>query len=229
MPGNIEAQAELILNEIITADQKEQAAQDVSASDAAAWNSARLSIQLIKELDGELEKTAIRIAVADLYGLAESTIRRRELVARLIPPGLVSEHPNLTFSYWQLAARATHLPDPLESALDIVWMIERETEYHGKRPSVRTVASWLDSNGDTFIKTVWRSRAEGLEAQLDKIYFDKHAPQEFRTLVGWIKAMLLSYLETGTSPLAMGTGQDARPGMPPPLTNKIPKGGDQEN
>lgn len=217
MPSNIEAQAEVILKHIITDCEKRRAAWDIMNADAEAWNSARLAARLVSddEIVAELSKSAVYRAVANLYKRTDSTIRRRVKAALIIPEGVVEAHPQLSFSYWRTCADAKHRPEPLESVLDIVWMIERETERFGKLPPVSTVESWVYRDGNERVKTVWMSRAEGIDSQLEKIIHDRYAPEDFRSFAGWLRAMLLSYLETGKSPLVMGTDKDSQPGTPP--------------
>lgn len=224
MPDNIEAQAEVIQTHIITEVEKRRAALDVMNADSEAWNSARLAARLVSddEIVSELSKSAVYRAVANLYKRSDQTIKRRVKAALLIPEGVVEAHPQLSFSYWRACADAKHRGDGLESALDIVWMIERETERYGKMPSVRTVESWVYRDGNEPIKTVWKSRADGISDQLEKIIHDKFAPEDFRSFAGWLRAMLLSYLETGKSPL-MGD-QSA---TTPRLSDSKSKGGDQ--
>ena len=145
--------------------------------------------------------------------MTDSTVKRGIKAARLFTPNLVREHPLLTFSYFRTAAGASHLDDDLESALDIIWQIEKETERHGKLPSVRTVESWI-RNQDTYTQSVWKMRTNGVTDQLEFIYHDPLTPTELRTLVGWVRGMLIYYLETGKSPLM--DGQSDQFNLPPP-------------
>lgn len=226
MPGTVEEQAEVILKHIITDIEKEVARIDVESADAEAWNSARLAARLVSddEIVSELSKSAVYRAVAQLYKRRDTTIKRRVKAALVIPEGVVREHPQLTFSYFRTAADAKHRCTPLESALDIIWMIEREAERFGKLPPVSTVEAWVYRDSNEKVKTVWMSRADGISDQLEKIIHDRYAPEDFRSFAGWIRVMLLSYLETGKSPLM----DDQSPTTKDQSESKE-KGGDPEN
>lgn len=199
MTSNTEAQAALILQEIVTEAEKQQAAEDVKHTSGAMWRSARLSLRLQAETDGELTVSACRLAVAELYGCADSTIRRREKAARLVDDELQDTYPDLTFSYWRTACDAHHLPEqtPLENMMDVICQIMEYREAFGKLPTVNTVEGWVYGEGG---KLVWRSRLEGAESALEKVQQDTRAEQVARDLAGILRSYLVSYLETGRSP-----------------------------
>lgn len=213
--NSIEAERDLILDHIITQDQRDQAAADVLSVSEASWRSARLSLQLQDDLDGELSKAAIRMAVGYLYHCAAGTIRRREKAAKMVSPELVNEYPDITFSYWRTACDAHHIPDQAAAMLEVIgWILDYKDDPgrgNGKLPTVDVVEGWVygESGPAAF---AWQSRAEGVVDQLDKIRADTHAPIEIRDLSSWVRGVLQSYLDTGISPI-----------MPPQLSENKTK------
>lgn len=200
---SIESQAELILNQIVTRQEKDEAQRAVASTSYSQWSAARLAQRLIVETEGELSTTAVYMSVASLYHIKETTARRMCYVAQTIPEGLADAHPLLTFNHWKVAADAKHLKRRarIESILDIVFQIEAYHEAYGKLPTINTVNSWVYRGDNHKTNTVWRSRTEGVTSQLDKIFNDPKTPKELRPLIGWVRAMLSSYLETGVSPM----------------------------
>lgn len=199
--SGIEAQAALIEAQIITQADKEQAVQDTLDEDRAAWNSARLSLRLVDELEGELSPVAVRMAVGWQYYKTEATIKRREFVARIIPAGLVAEHPRLRFSHWKVIADAKHLEDREQARADFIGWVYDYLEQWGKLPSVRTLEGWVYQGDNERAAAVWRSRSDSILDQLDKVYHDKYCPPSMRYLVGWVRGILDNYLKTGVSVL----------------------------
>lgn len=200
MTNLIEQQASYIYDDIITDEQKDQAIEDIKGSDAEAWNSARLAVELIDALEGELRVSSVYKAVALLYHKADSTIKRRCVVARRISPEMVCTNPRLSFSYWKVVADASHLDDKAQAMGEVVVWIEDHLEAYGKLPSVRTVEGWVYGDDDV-TRPVWRLYSDSVTDKMELIYYDERTPDDYRALIGWARGMILYYLETGISPM----------------------------
>lgn len=196
-----EQQAKDILDKVIGSEYKSIAYHDLKASDRASWNSARLAIDLRSEIGDRYSVTAINLAVAKLYHVRESTIRRRVHVANRIPKELVDARPDLSFSYWKEIADASHVEDKAQAISEVLLWIDNHKEQYKELPSVATVHSWITDNGYT--QSVWVLRAGSVISTLDKLYDDRQAPQEFKILVGWCRGMINQYLVHGISPLGL--------------------------
>lgn len=191
--SNIEAQARLIDRDIMTEADKEQAERDVSGESDSKWNSARLSVRLQDETEGELSKTAVRLAVARRYHCSDETIRRREKAARLVSPKLQAAYPLLTFTYWRAIVDAD---DPFKILAEVMGYAEA----YGDLPSVNTVEGWVYGDGNNMAMP-WRLRFERIVTTLEKNKVDTYLTAEGRSLAGYCQALIQSYLETGISPL----------------------------
>ena len=195
MPS-LEEQAAVIESQVMTWVEKDQVAIDVSNTDKGRWNCARLAVRLNDELDGELSKQAVWMAVAGIYDRTDTTVRRMEYVARDIAPQMVAAYPLLTFGLWKVARDAKHIDDKPAAILEVVGWIQDHYDRFGKTPSHRTVEGWVYGDSDR-ARAVWRSRTEGVVDQLEKIRHDQYCPPAFRSLMGWVQVVVSNYLETG--------------------------------
>jgi len=202
MASNVESQARLIREQIITQAEKDQAKKDVRGESTSQWNSARLSVRLLDETEGELSPGAVRVAVAALYYCSDSTIRRREPAARMVTPEDVEQHPKLFFSHWRAACDARHLGTPLESMWDIIRQIYEYEEEFGDIPTVNVVQGWVSGDGN-MVRMPWFLRFESTVATLEKNKVDEYLEPDGRSLAGYCQVLIQSYLETGRSPLTI--------------------------
>jgi hypothetical protein len=192
--SNIEAQARVIDRDIMTAEDKEQAERDVSGESDSKWNSARLSLRLQEETEGELSKGAVRLAVARRYHCSDGTIRRREKAARLVSPELQAAYPILTFTYWRTIVDA-------DDMYAILAQVMGEYEAREELPTVNEVEGWVYGDGNSSAMP-WRLRFEGVIDTLEKNKVDAYLHPDGRSLAGYCQALIQSYLDTGISPLS---------------------------
>jgi len=95
MPS-LEEQAAVIESQVMTWVEKDQAAIDVSNTDKGRWNCARLAVRLNDELDGELSKQAVWMAVAGIYDRTRRCKRRQGNPDSLIQSQIKNVHVRIS-------------------------------------------------------------------------------------------------------------------------------------
>jgi hypothetical protein len=217
--ASVEAQAQYIIKEIVSWDDYAAAITHSKNESDSKWASARLSVHLQEEIGDELDKSAIRAAVGELYGVAAATIRRREKAARYIPKEFSDKWPGIAFTHWRAAVdykgtNDMYAEDPYGGAVDIIYqMVEYKQDPDrgaGSYPSVATVDGWVYGD-DGKAAMVWRSRLSGVDDQMGKIFHDKHTPFILRTIIGYSRSLIQYWSDTGENPLAKRSeGTDMR-------------------
>lgn len=200
MNSPIEQQAELIRTQIISPADRERAALDVLADSDIRFRSGRMSLKYQEMTEGELSKTAVREAVAQLYHCAASTIRQRDGVCRLVTDGMREVHPLLSYCYWRAicAAQPADEQTKVSAILDYVYQIEEYHAAYGKRPGVALVESWVSGLGGGVL---WKERSQSALVLLEKIEHDQQLPPAGRVLFRWVRVIVEQYLTTGVSVL----------------------------
>lgn len=165
-----------------------------NAGELERWESGYLSADLVDELGGKYPGTAVRLAVAMLYKLPESTIRDRERICRRVSRDIKSAHPLITFHLWRACA-STGAGD---NTMAYVAQIEAFHEAWGRLPRVEEVWGWIKSDNDGGdVRMVWESRMGGVVASLEKLHRDSQLPEPIALVVGEILEKLSGYIKQG--------------------------------
>lgn len=164
----------------LPASVKSEARGFQAAGEVERWESGYLAADLVDELTSpKYPATAVRLAVALLYNLPESTIRDRERICRRVPRELKAAHSLLTFHLWR-ACMSTGAGD---KSLDYVAQIEAHFETFGRLPRVEEVWGWIAADNDGITRMVWESRLAGVVASLDKLQHDSQLPESIALVV----------------------------------------------
>jgi hypothetical protein len=113
--------------------------------------------------------------LATRTGLAKSTLRDREGMARFFPPHVREEYEPLTYHQFRACKAAG---DKWRKYADMA--LESMDKYGGNPAPVEVIRHWVRDNGDETLP-MWRRRLQTIEKALRKIAEDERAPENVQS------------------------------------------------